>query len=330
MWPLLRPKPMDKTDMAIDVTAQQMLSVVSRVPASGSSLKKAASMDSNLASLAAEQTAAGEKESHTTWGRWTADEHESFLTGLKIYGREWKKVATCIPTRTAAQIRSHAQKYFARVSKEKQQLELSALKLQSLAADVDTPLCVVEHYAAETERSSQRSIVKSIFDNPSGAEFRVSKTLASLRNKYETLEAELMQTKAPSSLDSTASDCPATLALAMEQRALREAAEARYELKKLSPPTQTKQKVDVPEEPSSLPHVSLASMPSRSSGVFDSSQVLALSQVSSNLVKEKQGNRNRISTIKDEQRSASLQMIREQLMKHGRPSKIQKTEHSSV
>eukprot|EP00573_Skeletonema_grethae_P002667 CAMPEP_0201690872 /NCGR_PEP_ID=MMETSP0578-20130828/4179_1 /ASSEMBLY_ACC=CAM_ASM_000663 /TAXON_ID=267565 /ORGANISM="Skeletonema grethea, Strain CCMP 1804" /LENGTH=315 /DNA_ID=CAMNT_0048175951 /DNA_START=65 /DNA_END=1012 /DNA_ORIENTATION=+ len=315
--------------MAIDVTAQHMLSVVSRVPAS-SSLKKASSMDSNLASLAAEQTAAGEKESHT-WGRWTADEHESFLTGLKIYGREWKKVATRIPTRTAAQIRSHAQKYFARVSKEKQQLELSALKLQSLAADDDTPLSVVENYAAETERSSQRSIVKSILENPSSAEFRVSSTLASLRNKYETLEAELMQKKAPSSPASTVSDCPATLALAMEQRALREAAEARYELKKLSPPTQTKQKVDVPEEPSSLPHVSLASMPSRSSGVFDSSQVLALSQVSSNLVKEKQGNRNmRISTIKDEQRSASLQMIREQLMKHDRPSKIQKTGHSSV
>lgn len=316
--------------MAIDVTAQQMLSVVSRVPAS-SSLEKASSMDSNLVSLAAEQTAAGEKESHT-WGRWTVEEHESFLTGLKIYGREWKKVATCIPTRTAAQIRSHAQKYFARVSKEKQQLELSALKLQSLAADDVTPLSVVENYSAEgTDRSSQHSIVKSILENPSGAEFRVSRTLALLRNKYETLEAELMQTKAPSSPDSAASDCPATLALAMEQRALREAAEARYELKKLSPPTQTKEKVDVPEETRSLPHVSLASMPSRSSGVFDSSQVLALSQVSSNLVKEKQGNRNmRISTIKDEQRSASLQMIREQLMKHDRPSKIQKTGHSSV
>ena len=331
MGAILRPELMDKTAMAIDVTAhQQMLSVVSRVQAS-SGLKKASSMDSNLASLAAEQTAAGEKESHTC-GRWTAAEHEAFLTGLKIYGREWKKVATCIPTRTAAQIRSHAQKFFAKVSKEKQQLELSALKLQSLAADDDTPLSVVETYAAAAERSPLHSLtVKSILENPSSAEFRVSKTLASLRNKYETLEAELMQKKAPASPDSTSSGCPATLALAMEQKSLREAAEARYELKKLSPPTQTKQQVDVPEEPNTIPHVSLASMPSRSSGVFDSSQVLALSQVCSNLVKEKQGNRSmRISTIKDEQRSASLQLIREQLMNHDRPSKIQKTGHSSV
>jgi hypothetical protein len=115
----------------------------------------------------------------------------------------------------------------------------------------------------------------------------------------------------------------------MEQKSLREAAEARYELKRLSPPTQTKQQVDVPEESNALPRVSLASMPSRSSGVFDSSQVLALSQVSSNLMKEKQGNRS-ISTIKDEQRSASIQLIREQLMNHDRPTKIQKTGHSTV
>jgi len=313
--------------MAIDITDQQMLSVVSRVPAC-SGLKKAPSSDSNLASLASEQTAAGEKESHT-WGRWTSAEHEAFLTGLKIYGREWKKVATCIPTRSAAQIRSHAQKYFARVSKEKQQLELSALKLQSLAADDDAPLSVVQTYAVGAERSPQHSVtVKSILENPSSAEFRVSKTLASLRTKYETLEAELMQKKSPASPDSTSSDCPATLALAREQKSLREAAEARYELKKHSPPMQTQQQVDVPENPRSLPHVSLASMPSRNSGIFDSSQVLALSQVCSNL---KQGNRSMpISTIKDEQRSASLQLIREQLKSQERPTKIQKTGHSSA
>jgi len=55
-------------------------------------------------------------------GRWTASEHEAFLKGLKVYGREWKKVARCIPTRTSAQIRSHAQKYFAKVSKERKHL----------------------------------------------------------------------------------------------------------------------------------------------------------------------------------------------------------------
>nr|CCA17997.1 predicted protein putative [Albugo laibachii Nc14] len=54
-------------------------------------------------------------------GRWTEQEHESFLVGLRLYGREWKKVASKIRTRTSAQIRSHAQKYFAKISRDDQQ-----------------------------------------------------------------------------------------------------------------------------------------------------------------------------------------------------------------
>mmetsp|Transcript_26741 Transcript_26741/g.82105 ORF Transcript_26741/g.82105 Transcript_26741/m.82105 type:complete len:300 (+) Transcript_26741:194-1093(+) len=48
-------------------------------------------------------------------GRWTRAEHEEFLRCLEIYGREWKKVSQKITTRTAAQIRSHAQKYFKKI-----------------------------------------------------------------------------------------------------------------------------------------------------------------------------------------------------------------------
>ena len=48
-------------------------------------------------------------------GRWTAEEHDEFLKCLDIYGREWKKVAERTTTRTAAQIRSHAQKYFKKI-----------------------------------------------------------------------------------------------------------------------------------------------------------------------------------------------------------------------
>lgn len=53
-------------------------------------------------------------------GRWTGDEHQAFLRGLGLYGREWKKVATLIPTRTSSQVRSHAQKYFAKQQREHQ------------------------------------------------------------------------------------------------------------------------------------------------------------------------------------------------------------------
>lgn len=42
--------------------------------------------------------------SRSSFGRWTREEHEAFLLGLKEYGREWKKVADMIPTRSSAQV----------------------------------------------------------------------------------------------------------------------------------------------------------------------------------------------------------------------------------
>ena len=45
-------------------------------------------------------------------GRWTLKEHIQFLQGLNKYGIKWKKIKTLINTRTAEQIRSHAQKFY--------------------------------------------------------------------------------------------------------------------------------------------------------------------------------------------------------------------------
>ncbi|DBA00909.1 TPA: hypothetical protein N0F65_006109 [Lagenidium giganteum] len=59
-------------------------------------------------------------------GRWTEQEHQSFLAGLRLYGREWKKVASKIKTRTSAQIRSHAQKYFAKLARDEETREGSS------------------------------------------------------------------------------------------------------------------------------------------------------------------------------------------------------------
>jgi SHAQKYF class myb-like DNA-binding protein len=321
---------MDKSEvMAIDQTAHhQAMGVVSKVPTKMGGIKKTTSLDGTLVDLAEVCPVEEKTESQTTWGRWTAAEHRAFLEGLKIHGREWKKVATCIPTRTAAQIRSHAQKYFAKVSKEKQQLQLSALQLQSLADDaVPMSSCETSCAVVGVRRSSQHShVVQSVIENASTVDLRVSKTLASLRNRYETLEAELTQKRASVLSDSASTDSPATLALELEQKSLREAAQARYELKRQERPAQTQpiHGFDT-HKPSDIHRVSMASMPS-SLGAFDSSQVLALSQVCTNLT---EGSRT-ISTIKDEQRSASIQLIREQLMSHERPTKIRKTGHSSV
>ena len=57
---------------------------------------------------------------HNTVGRWTREEHSMFVKGLELHGKGWKKIAELVKTRTVVQIRTHAQKYFLKVSKSRQ------------------------------------------------------------------------------------------------------------------------------------------------------------------------------------------------------------------
>eukprot|EP01039_Chlorochromonas_danica_P010357 gene10357-11467_t len=58
-------------------------------------------------------------------GRWTREEHQAFIKGLELYGKGWKKIAGLIKTRTVVQIRTHAQKYFLKLSKARQNGEIT-------------------------------------------------------------------------------------------------------------------------------------------------------------------------------------------------------------
>lgn len=57
-------------------------------------------------------------------GRWTQDEHERFLAGLKLYGKNWYKVQQHVGTRKAEQVRSHAQKFFKLMKKTGTKVEI--------------------------------------------------------------------------------------------------------------------------------------------------------------------------------------------------------------
>ncbi|PWA72987.1 Homeodomain-like protein [Artemisia annua] len=48
---------------------------------------------------------------------WTDIEHDKFLEALQLFDRDWKKIEAFVGSKTAIQIRSHAQKYFLKVQK---------------------------------------------------------------------------------------------------------------------------------------------------------------------------------------------------------------------
>jgi MYB-related transcription factor LHY len=54
-------------------------------------------------------------------GRRTEAEHNRFIEGLKLYGKDWRLIEEHIGTRTVSQMRSHAQKYYLRLDKNQEE-----------------------------------------------------------------------------------------------------------------------------------------------------------------------------------------------------------------
>ena len=87
-----------------------------RVPNDSTAMNMNGTFDDSTAELTTNASLSYSRSGTT--GRWTAQEHQAFVRGLSLYGREWKRVALDIPTRTSAQVRSHAQKYLSKMEKQ--------------------------------------------------------------------------------------------------------------------------------------------------------------------------------------------------------------------
>jgi SHAQKYF class myb-like DNA-binding protein len=129
----------------------------------------------------------------STAGRWTPEEHQAFLEGLKVFGREWKKVAEQIPTRTSAQIRSHAQKYFSKMQREESiilqdQAATAASASHEQAASYETAIV-----QSEAPHSVRRNVDR-ILANPNEVQREVEDTLRQLRERYRQLQIRLQET----------------------------------------------------------------------------------------------------------------------------------------
>jgi SHAQKYF class myb-like DNA-binding protein len=136
-----------------------------------------------------------------SFGRWTKEEHQAFLQGLKVYGREWKKVAKNIPTRSSAQIRSHAQKYFAKLAKDEQQMQEQTQQSNDTKNAQDAASSSFVKQDATTESSFDADIltpsvllrVDKILDDPYGAQIEVEDTLRLLKERYVELQKKLYE-----------------------------------------------------------------------------------------------------------------------------------------
>lgn len=63
---------------------------------------------------------------------WTADEHGRFLEGLELFGqKDIKAISRHVGTRSATQVRTHAQKYYLRIARERAKAEGPNPRIQS-------------------------------------------------------------------------------------------------------------------------------------------------------------------------------------------------------
>ena len=99
---------------------------------------------------------------------WSASEHDLFVQAYQEHGKNWKKIAGLIGTRSVAQVRSHAQKYFMKLKRRsaREQAKLENRKLSSEAkTDVPRLLSPIEDYNRDRllyENYLMRSYIQTI------------------------------------------------------------------------------------------------------------------------------------------------------------------------
>lgn len=85
-------------------------------------------------------------------GRWTKQEHNKFLQGIEKYGKEWKKVAAFVRTRTVMQTRTHAQKFYEKLSQVA--LKSTGSPLPSKSTSATKPVIMSQFAASQTSTST--------------------------------------------------------------------------------------------------------------------------------------------------------------------------------
>ena len=129
-----------------------------KVTSKSGSKKKKNSVTVTMATASTPQSGSQGAQGENT-GRWTAEEHRLFLQGLELHGKGWKKIAGLIKSRTVVQIRTHAQKYFQKLAKAKQNGEEGEILMDARGGAASVP-SVTTTVAQTNKRRKQTSGTK--------------------------------------------------------------------------------------------------------------------------------------------------------------------------
>lgn len=101
---------------------------------------------------------------HATRGIWSLEEHDRFLSAMKLYPKgPWKAIADHIATRSVRQVQTHAQKYQEKVSRRLRGLRKSKKKLvrpEHRIDDETMELCKLVDNAAKKLGATSPRVVK--------------------------------------------------------------------------------------------------------------------------------------------------------------------------
>ena len=104
-------------------------------------------------------------ESSETIGRWTEEEHQKFLEAYKIYGKNWKMIQKFIGTRNAAQARSHAQKYFAKLKKKQTTEFTKTQECTPISSPSSGPICEKEEEIQLKKTKGEKRVRRLLYQN---------------------------------------------------------------------------------------------------------------------------------------------------------------------
>ena len=111
-----------------------------------------------------------DEETGNVIGRWSKEEHKKFIEAIIKFGNDWKEVQGYINTRTSTQARSHAQKFFEKIKKNKILKNFKSLNIDYSENFTNSTIMQLHDLYGSKSKNEINSVVNKFlnleYDNP--------------------------------------------------------------------------------------------------------------------------------------------------------------------